>query len=215
MTNSLQIKNNSKTSISLYTFWEFLVFDHHQVGFCWKMAEFWTGTDFCYFFVCGAEWSISGQYRGSSKKLAKISYFHKSGFESSIEEKISFSNIWLVFGKIRVEIFIISHFMKSHFSKVCWNQTFALNKIVNHWYVLKLQGRENSSSLKLDFSKFCSDLKSDKVGNCSPEFRFSAPIDRTFLVCSRKKLILYCKKVVIRHHKSWNNSEMRGLRTKW
>ena len=55
MTKFLQIKNNSKTSISLYTFREFLVFDHYQVGFCWKMAEFWTGTDFCYFFVSGAE----------------------------------------------------------------------------------------------------------------------------------------------------------------
>ena len=133
----------------------------------------------------------------------------------SVEEKISFSNIWLVFGKIRVEIFIISHFMKSHFSKVCWNQTFALNKIVNHWYVLKLQGRENSSSLKLNFSKFCSDLKSDKVGNCSPELEFSDPTFKTFLYFSRKKFILHCKKAVIRHHKSWNNSEMRALRTKW
>ena len=158
---------------------------------------------------------ISGQYGSLSKKLAKIGYFHKSGFESSIEEEISFSNIWLVFGKIRVEIFIISHFMKSHFSKVCWNQTFALNKIVNHWYVLKLQGRENSSSLKLNFSKFCSDLKSDKVGNCSPELEFSDPTFKTFLYFSRKKFILHCKKAVIRHHKSWNNSEMRALRTKW
>ena len=127
--------------------------------------------------------------------MAKIGYLHKSGFESSIEEKISFPNIWLVFGKISVEIFIISHFMKSHFSKVCWNQTFALNKIVNHWYVLKLQGRENSSSLKLNFSKLCSDLKSDKVGNCSPELEFSAPIHKTFGEFWRKKFILHCKKV--------------------
>ena len=36
---------------------------------------------------------ISGRYGGFSKKSAKIGYFHKSGFESSIEEKISFSNI--------------------------------------------------------------------------------------------------------------------------
>jgi len=33
------------------------------------------------------------QYGSLSKKLAKIGYFHKSGFESSIEEEISFSNI--------------------------------------------------------------------------------------------------------------------------
>ena len=36
---------------------------------------------------------ISGQYGSLSKKLAKIGYFHKSGFESSFEEKIIFSNI--------------------------------------------------------------------------------------------------------------------------
>ena len=36
---------------------------------------------------------IPGQYGGSSKKLANFGYFDKSGFESSIEEKISFSNI--------------------------------------------------------------------------------------------------------------------------
>ena len=36
---------------------------------------------------------ISGQHGGFSKKLAKIGYFGKSEFESSIEEEISFSNI--------------------------------------------------------------------------------------------------------------------------
>ena len=36
---------------------------------------------------------ISGQYGSFGKKMAKIGYFHKSGFESSIEEEISFSNI--------------------------------------------------------------------------------------------------------------------------
>ena len=36
---------------------------------------------------------ISGQYGSLGKKLAKIGYFHESGFESSIEEEISFSNI--------------------------------------------------------------------------------------------------------------------------
>ena len=36
---------------------------------------------------------ISDQYGSLSKKLAKMGYFHKSGFESSIEEEISFSNI--------------------------------------------------------------------------------------------------------------------------
>ena len=36
---------------------------------------------------------ISGQYGSLSKKLAKIGYFDKSGFENSIEEEISFSNI--------------------------------------------------------------------------------------------------------------------------
>ena len=45
---------------------------------------------------------ISGQYYGLSKKLAKIGYFHKSGFESSIEEKISLPEIWLVFEKISI-----------------------------------------------------------------------------------------------------------------
>ena len=35
-----------------------------------------------------------------SEKLAKIGDFGRSGFESSIEEKISFHEIWLVFGKI-------------------------------------------------------------------------------------------------------------------
>ena len=34
---------------------------------------------------------ILGQYGSFEKKLAKIGYFHKSGFESSIEEEISFS----------------------------------------------------------------------------------------------------------------------------
>ena len=36
---------------------------------------------------------ISGQYGSLSKKLAKIGYFHKIGFENCIEEEISFSNI--------------------------------------------------------------------------------------------------------------------------
>ena len=144
-----------------------------------------------------------------------MGYFHKSGLESSIEIEISFSKLWPFLGKISVEALIISHFIKSQFSKVCWIQTFALKKIAHHWYVLKLQGRENSSSLKLNFSKFCSDLKSDKVGNCSPELEFSDPTFKTFLYFSRKKFILHCKKAVIRHHKSWNNSEMRALRTKW
>ena len=144
-----------------------------------------------------------------------MGYFHKSGLESSIEIEISFSKLWPFLGKISVEVFIISHSMKSWFSKVYWIQTFALNKIAHHWYVLKLQGRENSSSLKLNFSKLCSDLKSDKVGNCSPELEFSAPIHKTFGEFWRKKFILHCKKVVIRHHKSWNNSEMRAPRTKW
>ena len=43
---------------------------------------------------------ISGRYGGLSKKLAKIGYFDKSGFESSIEEKISLPEIWLVFEKV-------------------------------------------------------------------------------------------------------------------
>ena len=43
---------------------------------------------------------ISGQYYSLSKKLAKIGYFDKSGFESSIAEKISLPEIWLVFEKI-------------------------------------------------------------------------------------------------------------------
>ena len=43
---------------------------------------------------------ISGQYYSLSKKMAKIGYFDKSGFESSIEEKISLPEIWLVFEKI-------------------------------------------------------------------------------------------------------------------
>ena len=30
---------------------------------------------------------------GLAKKMAKIGYFHKSGFESSIEEEISFSKL--------------------------------------------------------------------------------------------------------------------------
>ena len=92
---------------------------------------------------------ISGQYYRLSKQFIRIGYFHNSGFDNSIEEKISFSEILLDYGKISSYIFFISHFMKSYFSKVCWIQTFALNKIVHHWHVLKLQGRENSSSLKL------------------------------------------------------------------
>ena len=36
---------------------------------------------------------ISSQYGSLNKKLAKIGYFHKSGFESSIEEEISLSYI--------------------------------------------------------------------------------------------------------------------------
>ena len=45
---------------------------------------------FCYYDQKGV---ISGQYGRFSKKLAKIGYFHKSGFESSFEEEISLSNI--------------------------------------------------------------------------------------------------------------------------
>ena len=138
----------------IFGFW---ILGHFQVWVGEKFLNFHTAQYGIHYY--DQKGVISGQYGCFSKKLAKIGYFHKSRFESSIEEKISFSYIWLVFGKIRVDIFIISHFMKSHFSKVSWNQTFALNKIVNHWYVLKLQGRENSSSLELDFSKFCSDLK--------------------------------------------------------
>ena len=44
----------------------------------------------CYYDQKGV---ISGQYGSLSKKLAKIGYFHKSGFESSIEEKISLLEI--------------------------------------------------------------------------------------------------------------------------
>ena len=36
---------------------------------------------------------ISGQYYSIIKKLAKIGDIHKSGFESSIEEEINFSEI--------------------------------------------------------------------------------------------------------------------------
>ena len=45
------------------------------------------------FFYYDQKGVISSQYGGLSKKLVKIGYFHKSGFESSIAEEISFSNI--------------------------------------------------------------------------------------------------------------------------
>ena len=54
----------------------------------------------CGFFYYDKKGVISGQYYSLSKKLAKIGYFDKSGFESSIEEKISLPEIWLVFEKI-------------------------------------------------------------------------------------------------------------------
>ena len=47
----------------------------------------------CGFYYYDQKGVISGQYGRFSKKLAKIGYFHKSGFESSFEEEISLSNI--------------------------------------------------------------------------------------------------------------------------
>ena len=47
----------------------------------------------CGFYYYDQKGVIFGQYGSFSKKLAKMSYFHKSGFESSFEEEISLSNI--------------------------------------------------------------------------------------------------------------------------
>ena len=71
----------------------------------------------CGFFYYDKKGVVSGQYYSLSKKLAKIGDFDKSGLESSIEIEISFSKLWLVLGKISVEVFIISHLMKSYSAK--------------------------------------------------------------------------------------------------
>ena len=63
-----------------------LIFKYHNKSQVVKHAQ-------CGFFYYDQKGVISGQYGSLSKKLAKMGYFHKSGFESSIEEEISFSNI--------------------------------------------------------------------------------------------------------------------------
>ena len=64
--------------------------------------EFYLGNAQCGLYYYDKKGVISGQYYSLSKKMAKIGYFDKSGFESSIEEKISLPEIWLVFEKISI-----------------------------------------------------------------------------------------------------------------
>ena len=65
----------------------------------WMFSKVMFGTQYGFYYY-DQKRVISGQYGGLSKNLAKIGYFHKSRFESSIEEKISLPEIWLVFEKI-------------------------------------------------------------------------------------------------------------------
>ena len=56
MTNFFQTEINSKSSISLDTFGQFLVFYSDHIGSCWKMVKFWSGTSSWHFSYFGTQW---------------------------------------------------------------------------------------------------------------------------------------------------------------